>query len=236
MGTSRLVELERLHSLELDWFYSWGASYPAAKPAPEFVPMIWGSGSVRDGSVAEVKKNIPETNATELLGFNEPDHRGQADMSVAEAVKLWPRLEESKLRLGSPAPVQALGDWLRRFMDECSAKDLRVDFVSIHSYAGPKTDGFLENVRKVHELYGKPVWITEYAVADWGASARFPSRHSEKTIMSFMEQTVAGLREMPFVERFAWKTRAQDDPVMGASALYRPDGSLTATGELYRSL
>ena len=91
-------------------------------------------------------------------------------------------------------------------------------------------------MQKLHERYGKPVWITEFAVADWKATASSPSRNTEKEILAFMKESVAGLREMPYVERFAWKTRVQGDPIMGASALFRNNGSLTPTGELYRSL
>lgn len=236
LGIDKMHGVDQLNSLKVDWFYSWGPSYPSARPLPDFVPMIWGRNSVRNGSVEKVRVELPRSRAAELLGFNEPDHPGQSDMSVRRAIRLWPQLQESGLRLGSPAPIDALGDWLKEFMERCSTKDLRVDFITIHSYRSPDPDAFLEHVREVHEFYGKPVWITEYAVADWDATRRSPSRYSEKEIMSFMEATAIGLREMPFVERFAWKTRAEDDPIMGASALFHDDGSLTRTGELYRSL
>ncbi len=231
---------DEMNSLKPDWFYNWGPGYPPLHPASnetaEFVPMIWGRGSLERKGVAQVRSEVPWTGAQQLLGFNEPDHEGQADMSVNTAIKLWPQLEQAGLRLGSPAPVQALGDWLKEFMDQAAAKDLRVDFVTMHSYGGPRPDSFLKTVQKLHERYGKPVWITEFAVADWKATASSPSRNSEKEILAFMEESVAGLREMSYVERFAWKTRVQSDPIMGASALFRNDGSLTPTGELYRSL
>lgn len=231
---------EQLNSLDLDWFYDWGPGYPPLRPASsqtaEFVPMIWGRGSLERNAIEQVRSELRWTGAQHLLGFNEPDHDGQSNMSVGTAIKLWPQLEQAGLRLGSPAPVQALGDWLKKFMDQAAAKDLRVDFVAMHSYAPPNADSFLKTVQRLHDRYGMPVWITEFAVADWKATAKSPSRFSEKEILAFMRETVAGLREMPFVERFAWKTRAHDDPIMGASALFRSSGSLSPTGELYRSL
>ena len=37
---------KQLNALDVDWFYNWGADYPALRlassPAAEFVPMIWG--------------------------------------------------------------------------------------------------------------------------------------------------------------------------------------------------
>jgi hypothetical protein len=227
---------KQLHSLDLSWFYTWSARPPSFPTSVDFVPMIWGSGSMRRNEVEEVMSETDKTRAAELLGFNEPDHDKQADMSVDEAVRYWPQLEQSGLRLGAPAPARALGDWLKRFMEQAATKDLRVDFMTMHSYTSPNAESFLNRVQRMHDLYEKPIWVTEYAVADWNASASSPSRYKESEIMKFMQETVAGLREMPFVERYAWKTREHGDPVMGASAIFDSSGSLSATGELYRSL
>lgn len=236
LAVGKKYGIQQLDALDVNWFYTWGASYPAARPTQDFVPMIWGKESVRQNAVAEVQYELELTRAAELLGFNEPDHPEQADMKVSSAIKYWPELEASGLRLGSPAPVQALGDWLKEFMDEASSKDLRVDFITMHSYPSPDSESFLNSVQELYDRYEKPIWITEYAVADWEASEKSPTRYTEKEIMAFMSETAAGLRQMQFVERFAWKTRAEGDPIMGASALFRKDGSLSPTGELYKSL
>ena len=110
--------VEHLDALAVNWFYTWGAKYPAVRPTPGFVPMIWGGKAVRRNAVDAVLTDLSTTGASELLGFNEPDHPEQANMSVASAIKYWPKLGASGLRLGSPAPVQALGDWLKDFMDD----------------------------------------------------------------------------------------------------------------------
>jgi hypothetical protein len=44
------------------------------------------------------------------------------------------------------------------------------------------------------------------------------------------------MRALPFVERFAWKTRSAGDIKMGCSALFNADGTLTSTGRLYAAL
>lgn len=236
LSVGKKYKIQQLDSLNVNWFYNWGANYPAARPSPEFVPMIWGRESLRQNAIDEVQSELELTKTSNLLGFNEPDHPEQSDMSVDSAIKNWPQLEETGLRLGSPGAVDALGDWLRRFMDQAASKDLRVDFIAMHSYPPPDSESFLKSVERVHDTYGKPIWITEYAVADWTATAKSPTRYTESEIMAFMQDTADGLRAMPFVERFAWKTRVENDPVMGASALFRDDGSLSPTGELYRSL
>lgn len=236
LGVGKSHTVDQLDALHLDWFYTWGSAFPNIEPRDNFVPMIWGEGAVRRNAPNNVQAELPITRATELLGFNEPDNPDQADMSPGSAVRLWPKLEATGLRLGSPGPVHINGDWFKEFMDRAAAADLRVDFIAVHSYASPKSENFLNKLQEVHDRYSKPIWVTEYAVADWEATKSAPSRHSEKEIMAFMGETVAGMRAMPFVERFAWKTRANDDPVMGASALFRGNRSLTPTGELYQSL
>jgi hypothetical protein len=65
----------------------------------------------------------------------------------------------------------------------------------------------LAKVAYVHDKYGLPIWVTEFAVADWSATPSRPSRYTGMEIRSFMRAAVAGMRAMPFVERFAWKTR-----------------------------
>ncbi len=236
LGVGDKYSINQLDALNVNWFYTWGATYPDVRMTPGFVPMIWGRGGIERGDVDEVVSERGTTRARELLGFNEPDHPEQAAMSVAEAISYWPELQASGMRLGSPASVHPQGVWLKQFMDQAASKKLRVDFITMHSYSSPNSRAFLNNVQRLHDRYRKPIWITEYAVADWKARPGSPSRYSEKQIMAFMRETAAGLRRMPFVERFAWKTREEGDPVMGASALFRKDGSLTRTGQLYRSL
>ena len=121
-------------------------------------------------------------------------------------------------------------------MAKAKSKGLRVDYVTMHRYAWPKADDFLNKVAMLYEKYGKPVWVTEYAVADWNATSTRRSVYSRAQTEDFMRATVAGMRAMPFVERFAWKTRAATDPRMGCSALFHTDGRLTSTGRLYASL
>lgn len=236
LGVGDEYTISQLDALKVSWFYTWGATYPDVRMTPGFVPMIWGRGGVERDDISDVVAERGTTRARELLGFNEPDHPEQAAMSVAEAIRLWPKLQASGMRLGSPASVHPLGVWLQQFMDQAAAKRLRVDFITMHSYTSPNSRAFLSNVQRLHDRYRKPIWVTEYAVADWKAKPGSPSRYTEQQIMAFMRETVAGMRRMPFVERFAWKTRAEGDPVMGASALFRDDGSLTRTGLLYKSL
>lgn len=121
-------------------------------------------------------------------------------------------------------------------MKKVKAKGLRVDFMTMHCYGWPNAEDFLRKVIELHERYDRPIWVTEFAVADFKATTKAKNRFSRSDVNAFMAEAVAGMRKMPFVERFAWKTRAYSDPKMGTSALFDNNGALTSTGELYASL
>lgn len=237
-GEGELADRQR-ESLNLGWGYGWSAECPGAGFG-EFVPMIWGGGKVAKG-LSTVKKELPKTKATHLLGFNEPDlkkssYLRQSNISVSKAISLWPQLEKPGLRLGAPVTIKPDAKWLDQFLTKAESKGLRVDFLPIHIYGWPNADDFLGKVAEAHEKYQLPIWVTEFGVADFKATTKKPNRYSRAQVRTFMTETVAGMREMPFVERFAWKTRAASDRKMGTSALFDADGALTSVGRLYASL
>ncbi len=187
------------------WYYNWGHDpIRGARPvsdAPSFVAMIWDEKSVTRNALARAKTS----GATTLLGFNEPDDKRQALMTVEHALALWPKLEATGLRLGSPAPTQhgVLGanSWLARFMAGVERKGMRVDFVAVHYYSKDKDVGaFKAYLEAVHRQYGKPIWVTEWALADWDD----PSRFSVKEQAAFARARTEMMEALPFGEKHAW--------------------------------
>ena len=67
-------------------------------------------------------------------------------LTVEEALALWPRLMETGLRLGSPGCVHPDRDWMKAFMKGVDEKRLRVDFVTVHSYGGLNADALMQRV------------------------------------------------------------------------------------------
>ena len=112
-------------------------------------------------------------------------------MTTGKAVELWPQSQATGLRLGAPATIKPDAWWLGEFMRKAKKKGLRVDFMTMHSYPGPNAESFLRKVRELHERYDRPVWVTEYAVADWNATKTNPSRYSREEVEDFMRKTVA---------------------------------------------
>lgn len=229
------VWLERSQAVNASWFYSWGAKLPANTPANlKFVPMIWGywgnQASIRSAAAA-----AKAAGCRELLGFNEPDGKDQANLSVEKALAAWPILMESGLRLGSPGCVHPDGPWMNRFMEEVRKQRLRVDFICVHSYGGTDANAFMDRLERVAKQFRRPLWITEFACGDWQAKSPQQNRHKPEQVLKFMEQVIPRLEKARFVERYAWYPAPTTSPALGTSALFQPDGSLTRLGTLYAS-
>jgi len=216
------------------WYYNWGTRprAPEGSVKAEFIPMIWGRDSAGDEELASVKAG----GWSALLGFNEPDGKGQADMSVAEAIALWPLLEATGLRLGSPGTTTG-AHWLDEFMTEAKVKHLRVDFLCLHWYGDitkPDPVGDLKKYLESYwERYHLPIWLTEFSGADF-------DYHLRKTTVDdnarFAAGSVTMMESLPFVERYAWFAPlvSSRDESYGTVGLCERDGSLTPVGLAFR--
>lgn len=224
---------EALRDVRAGWFYNWASDLQGVgKPAgTEFVPMIWGAGAVTPQQLDKAKSL-----GTTLLGFNEPDMSGQANMSVERALSLWPQLQGTGMRLGAPAVAfggDQAGGWLDRFMSGAAAQGRRVDFIPLHWYGSDFSAAAVEHLRgylqAVYNRYRKPIWLTEYALIDFTqATPRYPSQAQQS---AFVTNSTAMLQGLSFVERYAWFTLSTATAPTG---LY--DGTrANSSGTAYRS-
>ena len=221
--------------LAVHWMYSWGNVVAEEIPANvEFVPMFWGKSSVTDENIARIKQLKDEGKIKYILGFNEPDGKDQANMTVDEAIALWPRLEEIGLPLGSPATVNPDNAWMKDFMAKADALGLRVDFIAVHHYGGDNVMSFINKLKVAHETFKRPIWITEFAVADWAATSPAANRYSEAQVLEFMKTVIPALDEIDWVHRYAWFD-GSNAPLI-TSALFTAESALTPVGQLYASI
>jgi hypothetical protein len=219
------------------WIYNWNIDPPEVMPAGvRFTPMIYKGTSATDQALAQVKLKARDLGYKELLGFNEPDAETQGNTSVEAALNAWPRLEATGLRLGSPACVHPDNEWMMAFMKGAKNRGLRVDFICMHSYGGPGVDSLLKKIEKVHALYKLPIWITEFAVADWEAKSAAENRHKPEKIAGFVTKLLPQLEAMDIVERYAWFHGGVSGSALASSKLFNADGSLTVVGKAYRSV
>lgn len=220
------------------WFYTWGGNEPSnMPPGVTFVPMDWGYYGNKNNSLVEwLAKVKAQPGVHDLLGFNEPDGKKQANLTVQAALEGWPYLMQTDLPLGSPAAVHPDGPWMQQFMQQADALHYRVDFVTIHWYGGNDPKGFLGMLQRVHHLYHRPLWVTEFAVADWHAGPGHPNQFTPAQIASFVKIVLPAMNKMPYVQRYAWFSAAPSDAHLGTSALFNDNETLTALGKLYASL
>ncbi|MFH6768599.1 glycosyl hydrolase [Gaetbulibacter aquiaggeris] len=222
-------------ALKAHWMYSWGRVLAEEVPENvEFVPMFWGKGSVTDENIAATKQLVADGKVKYVLGFNEPDGAEQANMSVDEAIALWPKLEELGVPLGSPATVGPTNAWMTEFMTRADELGLRIDFVTVHSYGGANALSFINKLKETHEAYNRPIWVTEFAVADWNATTPENNRYTNAEVIRFMQEATQAMNSIEWVIRYSWFD-GQNAP-LATSGLFDAEGNITALGEVYAAI
>jgi hypothetical protein len=222
------------------WWYNWDTQSPGGDPRVEYVPMLWGGGSL--------DRTLPAT-ARYVLGFNDPDLKTQSDLAPEQAAADWPAVEAKARAAGIPLVSPSVGDcgsagdaspcavpaitdaytYLKDFFAACSG--CQVDYVGVHASmcdvsslqayleGNVETGGALEGFTQ----FGRPLWVTEL-----GCDAT----HSAADQQAYMEAAVPYLESNPDVVRYAWFSAM---PIPSAQ-LTNADGSLTALGSTYVSL
>lgn len=222
----------------ISWWYDYGQT-PGGAPEIEFVPMMWGSGSLT--------ASIP-SNSKYLLGFNEPNFTSQANLTAKQAAADWPAVEAKAAALNIPivspgvnfcpsGPDASTGctepavtdpyTYLKEFFEACQG--CKVDYVAAHWYNCdvPSLRAYLEGDADAglegFVQFGKPLWLTEFSCD--------PS-HTVAEQKEYMQAAVPYLESNPHVTRYAWFSA---DPIPNAE-LANSDGSLTDLGATYVGL
>lgn len=158
VGKRGICGLDITPTTRSSWYYSWGAS-DVRTDDYEFIPMRhnkWWDGWDKIGSREGVGN---------VLGYNEPDHTDQSDLSPDYAISEWPQFMKSGLRVGSPAPDAIRKDWLIKFLATADSLNYRVDFVATHMYWNNQTpEGLRDQINQLclNTYGGRPMWITEW--------------------------------------------------------------------------
>ncbi|AQQ10370.1 Beta-xylosidase [Sedimentisphaera cyanobacteriorum] len=219
------------------WFYNWGSG-SSSSPEYEFVPMSWGKNGADE--MSDIDYYISKPYVTHLLGFNEVDNcedqSGQwynmCDQTVS--IQYFSNLQMAGLRLGSPSCREnAVFTWLPYFADLAEQQDIRMDFIGVHWYdwgSNPENNTnpnpanvfrrFKNYLNRVHTLYKKPIWITEFN------ANKFRQRPIQD---GFLELALPYLEKIGYVERYSYF-----EP-NGGFGTFMEDGELTSTGLIYRN-
>lgn len=241
-GGQQELSIQDLNVIDerMAWFYDWSPSAPVSvsgiypSQSIDFTPMLWGRNS-SEINLRQFLDNNPDVKY--LLGFNEPTHLNQANMTPQEAADLWPILEsiadDYNLQLVSPAvgnsTLYGAWDYLDAFFQACT--NCRVDYIAVHKY-GKDQEKFKEFIRESYQ-YGKPVWVTEWAGNGGGGGPNWPETAVDQ--IEFLADTTRWLESEDNVYRYAWfvgrnKEGVQNWPYNG---LLGENGATTALGEVY---
>jgi hypothetical protein len=224
----------------ISWWYNWDTQSAGGDPRIEYVPMIWGGGSLN--------ATIP-VGSKYLLGFNEPNFKSQANLTVQEAVADWPAVEALAHPAGLPivspgvnfcgSPSNPSGctdpaitdpyTYIKDFLAACTG--CKVDYIAVHAYVCdlPLLRAYLEgNLQTGGTMQGflqfqRPIWLTEFAC---------DSSHSVADQKAYMEAAVPYLESNTHVARYGWFSAK---PIPNA-LLTNADGSLTDLGTTYVAL
>lgn len=223
------------------WFHTWRPGLDGIKPPRgcEFVPSIRDRGDLSDAALESAKQH-----GDQLLTFNEPTVLSQANMSVAEALEAWPRLQALGMRLGSPADAawaDQPNSWMGRFMDGVESAGYRVDFIQLHwylhnpaliaSYSTRKAvDDLHGYLTRVHKRYGRPIWLTEFGLISYRSRPHVLDHQAQA---EFLTASADMMGTLDFVERWAWfaLTSWRYGP---GTELISNDGRPSPAGERFR--
>jgi hypothetical protein len=219
------------------WYYNWGPSPDGMTTTARmsFVPMIWGASDVTPSTLDQVKSE-----GHILLGFNEPDISTQANMSVQQALDLWPHLMATGMELGSPAvsaDAATPGGWLDQFMSGAEARGYRVNFITVHWYGtdfrtGPAVEQLHSYLQAVYNRYHRPIWLTEFALANFQAPTPYFATQSQQA--AFLTAATRMLAGLSYVQRYAWFAlpTAADT---GTTGLVDADAKPTTVGHAFKA-
>ena len=232
--------------LNTTWRYQWNNDQ-ASGVYWEYAPMSWGHSGADDD--ADIALYVGKYNSTHLMSFNEPDDcNGQSGQYPSGpdvlklcnpdvAVGLHKNLMKTGMRLVSPGGrEEAPFGWLKEFYNKATAQDIRIDVIAVHWYdwgsnptANPNPTAlqvfnrFKAYLTNVHNLYGLPIWITEFNAN--------PAR-SQAVNAGFMALALPYLESLDYIERYNWF------PFNTGTDFYSPLGSTTLSqvGLTYRDI
>src|SRR5574343_224524 len=210
------------------WCYSW-SPWPGAPVGVERVPMIRDATNV----------NVTQLggNSAWLMGFNEPDLAGQANLSPERAAELWRELERKwpDRKLVAPAPSHLHPEWLVQWWvayEERYGQPPRVDALALHCYlSADNCIRLAQEYAGLAEVWGiREGWVTEFAftpvVPNW--------EQQVSEFVTYLEQSPFWTHYAPFVSRETCDNEFWDCATAGDPSLFDRFGQLTEVGRAYQ--
>lgn len=100
-------------------------------------------------------------------------------------------------------------------------------------YVGTDDNSFIQTLQNLYNKYHLPIWITEFATADWNATTPGANAYSPEQVLAFMQRLLPKLEQLEFVKRYSWFSGDPKSAQMWSSALIDVNGNLTELGKWY---
>ncbi|KAF9008876.1 glycosyl hydrolase catalytic core-domain-containing protein [Cyathus striatus] len=210
--------------------YTWSPWKPTVVDSLglEFIPMLWGEKQISDFT-SLVKAGYAKT----VLGFNEPNQSGQAEMTPARAAQVWKQyiqpLKNQGYSLVSPACTSAASGktWMQEFIAACDG--CTFDAIALHWY-GTDPQEFITYLQDFHNTFNLPIWPTEFACQNFSGGAQCTSDQ----VWNFMQTVKDFMDNTSWVGKyFAFGVLHDMAGVNSLDQLLGSDGQPTALGRLY---
>lgn len=220
----------------IEWLFNWEMWKPKGFPAGlDYTPQVRLGNQA--STIDQFLTTLGVGKVGHFIGFNEPDIAAEANMSVADGVKLWkqyvlPAKGKFKFRLGSPAMSNGPNGkkWLQEFIQQLGGiEKAEIDFVVCHWY-GTDLNNFKNYVEDMHKTFNKPVWVNEFAYSHLNAN----QQPTVQQVEGFMKDALKWLDAQGYVERYAWFGAKMDVGAMvGSANNLTGGGHLTDVGKIY---
>ncbi|CAM9665667.1 unnamed protein product [Pylaiella littoralis] len=221
-------ESEDLYTLKdgISWWYDWspgsladGIFDASLSQGLLYTPMIWGEGDLTEERLRDL--SWVGDSSPYLLGFNEPNYGGQANLTPERAAELWPQVRQQAEDLGmelvSPAvnycygdcveqdPVQWLDDFFAACGDVLKGDYCGIKYIAIHSYACEVK--YLNKHIHMYSKYNMPIWLTEFACGFHATEFTAEGQASAQ----YLKSALTYLELHPNIYRYAWFTAISSD-------------------------
>lgn len=190
------------------WTYNWTNQVPQfvydrlTDAGIDYSPCLFnGSATIADSIIQQATPKY-------ILGFNEPDQSGQANMTTTEVIDAWAAVADAA-PTGSILVGPAISDGQFAFQktvyDGLVSNGYRFDAIAMHLY---RTDlnsfGFGSSAYSIPSLadtYGVPIVVSEFGYVNWTRTS--PYTDSEvATIVSALTTFVEACEDSSDVSRY----------------------------------
>ena len=221
-----------INSMRSQSVYNWGLR-PAGDNPPglHHQPMLWGNRFYERMALRQAEW-YSTAEPVYLMGFNEPDHTDQSDITAQRALALWSAVEAIDLPLVSLCSSNWYNRWSLDWFEPAMANHYRFDLTAVHYYitGGPNAGQFMDTTKGAYDRFHKPIWLTEWNIVNWGG----PARWTDEQVYTWMSEVLYRLESAEHIDRYFFFPFAVDWPNGKPGAPWEIDRlTLRPLGRLY---